>query len=225
MSLEFCEFLTTRFEELRVHRHAPSSSPARVEFPRPGRSHPSARWRHAVHSQILARPVQHAQPCSPARKPVVAALNGHAIAGGCALACAADRRLMSQEAGRIGVTVAAGWRSIPSHRTGNHAFGSRTGAFSDVLFSAATYPPAQAMERGLIDEIVDPGVLFERALASANALAALPPAAFAVTKRQVRQAALERAKLDPSQVEVEKIWTAPETLARIREYVTRTLRK
>jgi enoyl-CoA hydratase len=81
------------------------------------------------------------------------------------------------------------------------------------------------MERGLIDEIVDPGVLLERALACANALAALPPTAFAVTKRQVRQAVLERANLDPSQAEVEKIWTAPETLARIREYVSRTLHK
>ena len=32
------------------------------------------------------------------------AANGHAIAGGCVLACAADRRLMGRDAGRIGVT-------------------------------------------------------------------------------------------------------------------------
>ena len=37
-------------------------------------------------------------------KPVVAAINGHAIAGGCVLACAADKRLIAREAGRIGVT-------------------------------------------------------------------------------------------------------------------------
>src|SRR5439155_26860191 len=36
-------------------------------------------------------------------KPLVAAVNGHAIAGGCILACTADRRLMAQGAGRIGV--------------------------------------------------------------------------------------------------------------------------
>src|SRR5262249_43491029 len=36
-------------------------------------------------------------------RPVVAAVNGHAIAGGCILARAADRRLMARGAGRIGV--------------------------------------------------------------------------------------------------------------------------
>jgi len=34
----------------------------------------------------------------------VAAINGHAIAGGCVLACCADRRIMARESGRIGVT-------------------------------------------------------------------------------------------------------------------------
>jgi len=37
-------------------------------------------------------------------KPVVAAVNGHAIAGGCVLTCCADRRIMARGNGRIGVT-------------------------------------------------------------------------------------------------------------------------
>ena len=34
-------------------------------------------------------------------KPVVAAVNGHAIAGGCVLACCADRRIMAQGADEL----------------------------------------------------------------------------------------------------------------------------
>ena len=36
-------------------------------------------------------------------RPLVAAINGHAIAGGCVMACLADRRIMARDAGRIGV--------------------------------------------------------------------------------------------------------------------------
>ena len=37
-------------------------------------------------------------------KPVIAAINGHAIAGGAVLAACADRRVMAKDGGRIGVT-------------------------------------------------------------------------------------------------------------------------
>src|SRR5262249_17078440 len=41
-------------------------------------------------------------------KPVVTAINGHAIAGGCVLACCADRRIMAPQAGPIRVTRTPG---------------------------------------------------------------------------------------------------------------------
>ena len=158
-------------------------------------------------------------------KPVVAAINGHAIAGGCVLACAADRRLMAQDGGRIGLTELLVGVPFPSIAMEIMRCATAPLYFSDVILSPASYVPAEAMERGLIDDAVDAGILFDRALERAHALAALPPAAFAITKREIRQAALERAKLDASRAEIEQIWIAPDTLNRIRDYVARTLRK
>ncbi len=226
MSLESCELLTARFEELDA------ASARAIIITGQGRIFSAG----VDLVRLLDGGVPYIRKFLPAlcnmlaavfscRKPVVAALNGHAIAGGCVLACAADRRLMAQEAGRVGVTELLVGVPFPPIALEIMRCATAPEYFSDVLFSAATYAPADAIKRGLIDEIVDPGVLLEQALARANALAALPPAAFAVTKRQIRQAALERAKLDPSQAEMEELWTAPETLARIREYVSRTLRK
>jgi enoyl-CoA hydratase len=135
-------------------------------------------------------------------KPVVAAINGHAIAGGCVLACAADRRLM--EIMRAAVA--------PQY-------------FEDTILSGATFAPPEAVTRGLVHDIVEPDALLDRAIAAATTLAALPPAAFALTKRQLRAPTIER--LDDKKVDaaIARIWEAPETLGRVRDYVERTLRK
>ena len=63
------------------------------------------------------------------------------------------------------------------------------------------------------------------ALATAGAIGLGAPGAFAVTKKQTRQLALERIERDVWASEIESIWASPETLARIRDYVARTLRK
>lgn len=96
MSLEFCEFLTTRFEELRV------SSARAIIIAGQGRIFSAG----VDLIRLLDGGTPYIRKFLPALcnmlatvfscpKPVVAALNGHAIAGGCVLACAADRRLMS----------------------------------------------------------------------------------------------------------------------------------
>jgi enoyl-CoA hydratase len=158
-------------------------------------------------------------------KPVVAAINGHAIAGGCVLACAADKRLVAREAGRIGVTELLVGVPFPAAALEIMRSAVAPQHFEDVIFSGRTYTPQEAADRGLVHEITGPDNLVERAIACARALAALPPSAFALTKRQTRRSALEALQIDASRAEVEQIWTAPETLARIRDYVGRTLGK
>jgi enoyl-CoA hydratase len=158
-------------------------------------------------------------------KPVVAAINGHAIAGGCVLACATDRRLMAREPCRIGVTELLVGVPFPAAAMEIMRCAVSPRYFEDTVFSGATYGPEEAIERGLISEIVASDALVPRAIACAKALGDLSSPAFALTKRQTRALEFERMRRDADYDEVERIWTAPETLARIRDYVARTLRK
>jgi enoyl-CoA hydratase len=158
-------------------------------------------------------------------RPVVAAINGHAVAGGCVLACAADKRLMARDAGRIGVTELIVGVPFPPVAMEIMRAATALQYLEDALFGGATYAPAEAVARGLVHEVVDPQALIDRAVAAAKSLAALSPPAFALTKRQTRGPALERIAGADVDAAVAQIWAAPETLARIRDYVSRVLRK
>ncbi|MDN5860753.1 MAG: enoyl-CoA hydratase/isomerase family protein, partial [Pseudonocardia sp.] len=90
-------------------------------------------------------------------KPLVAAVNGHAIAGGCVLAACADAVLMADGPGRIGVPeikVGVPFPQVPLQVL-IHAVGS-TGA-RRLVMGAQTYEPAAARELGLVDEVVAAG--------------------------------------------------------------------
>jgi enoyl-CoA hydratase len=159
-------------------------------------------------------------------KPIVAAVNGHAIAGGCVLACAADRRIMAQDAGRIGVTELQVGVPFPPlaleimrHVTAPHFL-------EEVILGAGTYKPDEALARGLINDIVAPEALMERAVATARSLAAISPQTYALSKRQLRQGVAERLRqAAPWTAEVTDLWLTDMTAQRVRDYVSRTLKK
>jgi enoyl-CoA hydratase len=224
MSLEFCEALTARFAAVSSARavvltgtgHVFSAGVDLLRLTEGGASY--VRKFLPALSTMLAAVFSHAAP-------VVTAINGHAIAGGCVLACAADKRLMAREGGRIGVTELLVGLPFPPVALEIMRYATTPQLFADAIFSGATCTPLEAFARGWVHEVVEPPALLERAVEAANALAALPPEAFALSKRQTRQPALERMQAADVDAAIEQIWTAPETLARIRDYVTRTLRK
>ncbi len=160
-------------------------------------------------------------------KPLVAAINGHAIAGGCVLACCADRRIMANDGGRIGVTELLVGVPFPALAFEIMRHATPPYCFSETILSGATFPADVAAHRGWVNEAVEPALLMERAVAAARMLAALSPPAFAQTKVQIRQAVSERYAQSGAATDkaVTEIWAAPEALARIRDYVERTLKK
>ena len=160
-------------------------------------------------------------------KPVIAAINGHAIAGGCVLACAADHRLMATRSGRIGVPELKVGVPFPTIALEIMRNVIAPHQFSAVLYGGATFEPAQALERGLIDAIGASDTLIEQAVTAAKTLTVLPPSAFALTKQQIRVPFLQRGRESCTQfdVTVQELWEAPATLTAIRTYVARTFKR
>ena len=160
-------------------------------------------------------------------KPVVAAVNGHAIAGGCVLACCADRRIMTREPGRIGVTEILVGVPFPALAFEIMRHATPPYFFSETILSGATFPAEAAAHRGWIHETVEPALLMSRAMVAAQELVSLSPAAFTQTKMQIRQPVTERLQRSGAEIDkaVTEIWAAPATLDYIRDYAARTLKK
>ena len=160
-------------------------------------------------------------------KPVVAAVNGHAIAGGCLLVCTADHRIMARGTGRIGTPELLLGVPLPTIALEIMRFVTNSQHLQTMLYSGATYLPEDAAGRGLVDELVEPTDLLDKAVEKAEKLTTISPKVFEHTKRHIRQPVLERVRDRQSSFEqsVLDMWGAPETLEAIRNYVSRTLKK
>jgi enoyl-CoA hydratase len=228
LDIEFCEALAARFAELR---RAPAKAAvltgqgkmfsAGVDLVRlsAGGADYVRKFLPALHKlydAVFFHP-----------KPVVAAINGHAIAGGAVLACCADRRIMARESGRIGVTEMLVGVPFPSLAFEAVRFSVPRLYLPEFVYTGATYATDDAVALGWVDELAEPGNLMDDALATALELAELSPRAFAQSKSQVRAEVRERvsASGEVTDKAVLDIWCADETLARIRDYVARTLKK
>jgi enoyl-CoA hydratase/carnithine racemase len=149
--------------------------------------------------------------------PVVAAINGHAIAGGCVLAMAADIRLMS--AGFIGLSEVAVGVPFPvaALEICRYAMGA---SVTRAVLQADNIDVRSAAERGWIDEVVPADGLLTRAVESARALGQHPPTAYAAMKEQLHRHAREAidagAELDAN---VRAVWKSDETRARISAFL------
>jgi enoyl-CoA hydratase len=115
-------------------------------------------------------------------RPVVAAINGHAIAGGCVLACCADRRIMARGGGRVGVTELLVGVPFPALAFEIMRFAVPRRHLPEFTFGGATYDVEAALAHGWVDEVAEADALPQRAVAAAQSLARLSPLAFAQTK-------------------------------------------
>lgn len=157
-------------------------------------------------------------------RPVVAAVNGHAIAGGFVLLAAADQAVMVADRGRVGVTELR--VGVPFPTVALELVRLRAGGVeaARLVYRAATVGPDQALARGLVDELAEADALLDRAAELATALAESGPA-FALTKRQLRRPLREALadSGDACDAAVDELWQADATLAAMRRYAEAVL--
>ncbi|MFE6199212.1 enoyl-CoA hydratase/isomerase family protein [Streptomyces sp. NPDC057838] len=134
-----------------------------------------ARMRRWIHVQ---------RAIEQAPKPVVAAMNGHALGGGAELSLACDLRILSTQATfgfpemRLGLFPGAGGSQRLPRLVGPHLA-------KRLMIEAEGLTPRRALELGLVDVVVEHAE-FEAAVAErARRLAAQPTATIALLKRVV----------------------------------------
>jgi enoyl-CoA hydratase len=96
-----------------------------------------------------------------------------------------------------------------------------------LAYGGATWDADESLARGMVDEVVSPDALLERAMEHARDLATLPTHAFTITKHQLRRAAIERAQANRTLFDdaVRSAWSSDDTRQAIRDYIDRTFRK
>ncbi len=124
--------------------------------------------------------------------PVVAALSGHAIAGGLIVAMAADERIAAEGNGKFGLSEVILGVSVPAclMEPFRHVVGARR--MERLAAAGENLTVEQGLAAGLLDAAAPAAELLDRAVARARFLAGLSGPAYAAIKLRSRAAAIAR---------------------------------
>jgi enoyl-CoA hydratase/carnithine racemase len=154
-------------------------------------------------------------------KPVVAALSGHAVAGGAVLALACDVRVMAEGPFRFALNEVNLGVVLPPGivRMAVDAIGARYAR--ELFLGGEALSPTRALEIGLVSELAPPEQVRERAVAVARYLAEKPAGAFGAIKRTLIEVSGHAAAGADRQDLTRFIdqWFSPESERRRRELI------
>jgi enoyl-CoA hydratase len=123
--------------------------------------------------------------------PVVAAVNGHAIAGGCVLALQADVRIMADVDARIGLNEVRLGMGLPSVVVESLRLAVPSRSLVPIALEGRLFAPREAEGLGLVDGVVPAADLVTHAIERARELGTAPRAGFAQIKAALRRPARE----------------------------------
>lgn len=160
-------------------------------------------------------------------KPVIAAVNGHAIAGGCILVCACDYRVMSDGKGTIGVPERVVGVPFPALAMEILRYAVPNQHMQELVYTGNTFSPKEALRRGLVDEVVLESELIPRSAKLASQFAQGPSQTFGITKEHLRQPALERFEKRREEVDRRalEVWASQEARDAISRFLEQRVGK
>jgi enoyl-CoA hydratase len=122
--------------------------------------------------------------------PTVAAVTGHAVAGGLFLALACDQRIMARGPFRLHANEHAIGLPLPTWAQAITESVVTGATYVHMMLHARAFSADEALDLGFVDEIVDAGMVIARARDVATPLAALSQPAYAISKARMRQRGL-----------------------------------
>jgi enoyl-CoA hydratase/carnithine racemase len=124
--------------------------------------------------------------------PTIAAVNGHAIAGGVILALACDYRIGAEGDYKVGLAEARVGVPFPVAAMAIVQSELSHPVARTMVLTARNSSPHDALRMGVLDELQPPELLLPRAIEVAQEMAALPHDIYGRIKRELRRAALAR---------------------------------
>jgi enoyl-CoA hydratase len=144
-------------------------------------------------------------------KPTVAAIRGHATAGGAILALCADHRVMTSGRSVMGLNEVKLGVTVPytTVKMLRDLVGGRTAA--RIMEMGEFYDPSESLALGMVDEVAPPDDVVSVAIGLATSLAAAPTEAYAAIKgtRTAPVLAEIEAELEERRVEFVDLWYSP----------------
>ena len=152
------------------------------------------------------------------RKPVIAAINGHAVAGGCMLALACDRRVMVDGYPKISLNEITFASSVFAGSVEMLRFAAGGRAATAMLYSGWMYTARDAAQIGVIDEVAPEERVLESARKIAADLGARRPLAFSSIKRMLREPVAEQMmRCEPASIEeMAELWSTEPTRSNLQ---------
>jgi enoyl-CoA hydratase/carnithine racemase len=157
-------------------------------------------------------------------KPLVAAINGHATAGGYILALACDYRIMAETAAKISLNEVTFGSAIPASTVEMLKYAAGDHVAEIVLLTGRMFSPGESLQLDLIDRLVPESDLLESARQKATELSAHIGPSYVALKRLIKTPTVDTwlSREETTNRDFIDLWYSPSTREMLKQIQIRS---